>query len=103
MIKVLAVKEWFVRKNGLCNLYVSSVLEVREKAVKVAMVDGQFTRTYWCPKSCLEIVADEYANDNVYVNVEEATLEEAIEMNRCSVSYDELVKMNRDEYNFYAR
>ena len=49
MMKVLAVKEWFVRKNGLCNLYVSSVLEVREKAVKVAMVDGQFTRTYWCP------------------------------------------------------
>lgn len=101
-IKVLGVKEWFSDKNGMVNYRVDTVLEVREKACRITMTSKGRTFFYWVPKSCLEIREDCSCDPSKYENLDGKTLDEVIEMYKCIVSVEELIKMNREEYNYYC-
>lgn len=101
-VQVLGVKKWFSDKNDMVSYEVDSILEVREKAVKLSMVSCGRTYTYWCPKSCLEIRNEIKCDTSKYHSLEGKTLDEVIDMYRCNVSFEELVKINRDEFNDYC-
>lgn len=99
-VKTLGVKEWFSNKNGLPNYEIDCVLEVREKAVKVTMYAGcGRTTIHWIPKSCLEL-RDTY-NDNL-IDLDGMTIDEAINASMAKVSVEEIVKMNKEEFEMYC-
>lgn len=98
--KTLGVKEWFAIKNELPACEIDTVLEVREKAIKVTMISCGRTTFHWIPKSVLEFV-DAY-NEDVYTNCNGLTIDEAIEEMKCLVSTEELIKLNRQSYLDYC-
>lgn len=101
-IQVLGVKEWFSNKNGFVAYRVNQILEVREKAVKLTMTSCGRTYAYWCPKSCLEVKEDVSACPEKYPNLNGMTMDEIIDLYKTTVSFDELVRLNKEDFNDYC-
>jgi hypothetical protein len=98
--QTLGVKEWFSDKEGLPSDTIDSVIEVKEKAIKVSMTSLGKTTFHWIPKSCLCFV--EAYNSQCYANCDGLTIEEAIEGMRLKISVEELVRLNEEQFNDYC-
>ena len=98
--KTLAVKEWFANNNNLPSTSINSVIEVRAKAIKVSIESYGRTTFHWIPKSCL-CFEDAY-NNECYANCDGLTIEEAIEKMQLTISVEELIRLNRQQFNDYC-
>jgi hypothetical protein len=97
--QTLGVKEWFMIKEGLPTDTIDSVLEIKEKAIKVSMTSLGRTTFHWITKSCLCFV--EAYNKQCYSNCDGLTIEEAIEGMQLKISVEELVRLNKQQFNDY--
>ena len=95
----LAIKEWFCSKNNIQEFEVDTILEVREKAVKVTTTSYGRTFVYWIPKTCLELL--DVIDDSRKTDLTGMTIEEAINVKLTSLTLKEIADLNRSEFNSY--